>query len=426
MTLEDNFSFMTLTRAREVFWLSSNYRPMGELYDSGFLTQNRLEWGKNNAYDQKIRAACACLLKQKKCELQTHVNKGRFPKNLDEARAVEWPFNKNIKKAGRTIGELWDLREITKKDLAFAIDNAWDEQVRIAAHIVLSNSLKIETAKLSTSKGALKITAPSENYMEKEREFLSMYKGAWLGAVLVICFICLISIFGWLIYTNPFAAIVSFINKANVIVVVFFVVFAVIMLLIMNFIFKHTIEKKIEKKIDSYDLKIENHRQGQKGEDKVINVMREALDGSCHVFRNLILPEKKFDMDAVLVSPQGIYVFEIKNWTGKYQNEGDNWVYQAGKKLKKVKDGPSIQAKRNAAMLAEFLDPIFCHNKQKKWVSPIVVMANADMICHETKPSVPIWRVEHLSEELGNIPEARVISEKAQKEISERLQELYK
>lgn len=420
--LEDNFSFMTLARAREVFWLSSNYRPMGELYDNGFLTQSRLEWGKNNAYNTLIRSACACLLKQKNRELQTHVNKGRLPKNLDEARVVAWPFKKDARKEACSIGQLWDLREITKKDLAFAIDNAWEEQVRLAAHIVLSNCLKIETAKLSTSKGALKITAPRENYMEKKRETLSMFKGVWLGAVLAIWLIFSISFLGWFVYTNPFSGIVSSINKVNVIALVVLLVLAAIMLLIMNFIYKHTIEKKI----DNYDLEIAKHKQGQKGEDKVINVMREALDGSCHVFRNLTLPDKKFDMDAVLVSPQGIYVLEIKNWTGKYQNEGDNWVYQAGKKFKKVKDGPSIQAKRNAAMLAEFLDPIFCHNKQKKWVNPIVVMANADMICHETKPSVPIWRVEHLSEELGNIPEARVISEKAQKEISERLQELYK
>ena len=57
--------FMTLERARSVYWLKTNYRPMGELFDNGFLNTRRLEWGAKNAYDPTIKAACQVFLKQK-------------------------------------------------------------------------------------------------------------------------------------------------------------------------------------------------------------------------------------------------------------------------------------------------------------------------------------------------------------------------
>lgn len=364
---DENFSFMTLARARDVYWLSTNHRPMGELYDNGFLTQSRLEWGKQYAYDPVIRAACDCLLKLKIHDLQTHAESCRMPRNLDEARVVVWPYSQRTGKPGWAIGRLWDARIIGKQDLAYAIENARDDQVRMAAHIVLCNSLEIETAKLAAPKGALKVTAPSTNFMERSREFLSMCKGMWVGGFLVVVPILLVTDVAWMIYKHSLGVMWHFICATKGIGVAVMAVFIILVLLVGQFIFRHTLEKKI----DNYDLQIADHRKGQDGEDKVINVMRESLDGTSHVFRNLKLPGQESDMDAVLVSPQGVFIFEIKNWTGKYQNDGDDWTCLMGKKWKKMKMSPTVQAKRNAALLANFLEPIFYHNNEKKWVRPI-------------------------------------------------------
>ena len=153
--------------------------------------------------------------------------------------------------------------------------------------------------------------------------------------------------------------------------------------------------------------------------------MRESLDGSSHVFRNLVLPNNNGDIDVVLVSPQGVFVFEVKAYTGKYEVYGDEWLYIEGKKRKKLKNNPTQQVRKNAAKLAEFLDADFSRNNERKWVCPIVVMANADVSCSIENSKVPVWFIQYLADELGNFPEKNVLSERTQKEICEKLEKLY-
>ncbi|OWV14645.1 nuclease-related domain-containing protein [Fibrobacter sp. UWB5] len=412
--------FMTLERARSVYWLKNNYRPMGELFDNGFLNTRRLEWGANNAYDPTIKAACQVLLKQKQKTTKAFVEKGKLPRNIDEARAVVWPFSKNLGKTGRTMGELTDNRDITKRDLAYALEKAWDEQVREASRIILTSQLGIENDRANETKGALKVTA-NRSFMEEQIERLSFKKGAFIGILLTICAFLLIADFVYMGMKGAIPALAKFILDTKYIGLAFIILFIIFVLVVANFVIKHTLEKKI----DNYDESIRNHKQGRDGEDKVVDVMRETLDGSCHVFRNCVLPDKKGDIDAILVSPQGLFVFEVKNYNMKCENTQDEWFFYSGKKKKKLKENPSIQAKRNAARLAEHLEADFSRNKERKWVNPIVVMANADVVCLECEPVVPIWRIQYLSDELGNIPNKREISEQLQSEICKKLELLY-
>ena len=118
--------------------------------------------------------------------------------------------------------------------------------------------------------------------------------------------------------------------------------------------------------------------------------------------------------------------FEVKTYNGKYENSGDDWFYLQKKKRKILKNNPTIQVKANAAQLAEYLESDFIRNKEKKWVNGIVIMANADVTCRTEHPGVPVWLIQYLAEELGNIPDKQAFSEQAQKEICEKLEKLYK
>ena len=413
-------SFMTLERARGVYWLKNNYRPMGELFDNGFLNIRRLEWGAHNAYDPAIKEACKVFLAQKQKSTKIFIEKGKLPRNIDEARAVVWPFSKYLGKTGQTMGELADNRDITKRDLAYALEKAWDEQVRAASRIILSSQLGIENTRANETKGSLKVTA-NRSFMEKQIETISFKKGVFIGVVLAICAILLIADFIYMGVIGAIPTLIKFILETKFIGLTFIAIFIIIVLVIVNFFITQTLEKKMDK----YDMSIKNHRQGRDGEDKVVDIMREALDGSSHIFRNCVLPGQKEDIDIILVSPQGVFVFEVKTYNGKYESVQEDWFYYKGKKRYKLKDDPTSQAKRNAARLADYLESDFCRNKEKKWVDPRVVMANADIICHEERPSVPIWRIQYLSDELGNIPNKRKISEQLQSEICKKLESLY-
>lgn len=419
MMLNPN-SFMTLERARSVYWLKNNYRPMGELFDNGFLNIRRLEWGAHNAYDPAIKEACKVFLAQKQRSTKTFIEKGRLPRNIDEARAVVWPFSKYLGKTGRTMGELTDNRDITKRDLAYALEKAWDEQVRAASRIILSSQLGVENNRANETKGALKVTA-NRSFMEEQIETISFKKGLFIGAILAICVILLIADFIYMGVIGAIPTLIKFILETKFIGFAFIVVFVIIVLFFVNFIITQTLEKKIDK----YDTSIKNHKQGREGEDKVVDIMRESLDGSSHIFRNCVLPDNKGDIDIIWVSSQGVFVFEVKNYNGRYENVHEDWFFYKGKKRHGFKENPTSQVKKNAVRLADYLEADFCRNKEKKWVEPIVVMANADIICHEEKPCVPIWRIQYLSDELGNIPNKRKISEQVQNEICKKLESLY-
>lgn len=415
--------FMTLERARSTFWLKNNHRPMGELFDSGYLTKSRLEWAFNKAYDPQIRAASEVLLKQKQRQVQGNIEKGKLPRNIDEARIVTWPFSQRTGKPGASIGQLLDERSLSKSDLAYAIDKAWDEQVRTAAHIILSGQLGIETEKMNESKGALKVTAPQKSYSVTQSLQIASKKGIFIGASLAILIVFLIVDILYMLSSGALPALYKFSTETKGIGFAIIILFCFVGITIGNIISK----RMFEKKVDAYSDEINNYQNGKIGEDKVIDAMREALDGSCHVFRNVMLPGRKQDIDAVLVSPQGVFAFEIKNWTGKFENTGSNWEYYSGKKKRKTKDNPTKQVKGNAAELWKFLEAVYARNNTKEpRIEGIVVLANADVICYEKDPEARIWRIERIIDEFSNSPDARVISEKIQAEVCEKLGELYK
>ena len=53
---------MNIDEARQILWLKNNPRPLGELYDEGYLTKRRLEWAAQRAYNSELKQAAKVLL----------------------------------------------------------------------------------------------------------------------------------------------------------------------------------------------------------------------------------------------------------------------------------------------------------------------------------------------------------------------------
>jgi hypothetical protein len=171
--------------------------------------------------------------------------------------------------------------------------------------------------------------------------------------------------------------------------------------------------KKIDQTIDAY-------RKGQEGENKVAEVMNGALNGDWSLFRNVILPGRGGDLDSVLVGPGGVWVVEIKTLSGKFRNIGDQWECLSGKKWRKVRKNPSQQARKNAARLGGFLKA----DGIKQWVTPAVVWANPESSLKIENPSVAVWTMDRLEDELGNIQYGRDLADSDRKKISDKLARL--
>jgi hypothetical protein len=116
-------------------------------------------------------------------------------------------------------------------------------------------------------------------------------------------------------------------------------------------------------------------KRGLKGE-KVVNRVLERLPQDYFVFYDVKLPGSKGNIDHVVIGPNGIFVIETKNYSGKYAIIADDWYprrYSTSRR-KKLPKSPGKQAKFNAISLRNFLTKNINTNKLKPWVHAIVVL----------------------------------------------------
>lgn len=119
---------------------------------------------------------------------------------------------------------------------------------------------------------------------------------------------------------------------------------------------------KMEKKIDYIGDKIldeiDTAKLGYEGEKEVFDYLDSFLDKSKYfIHPNLKLPKHDFDIDTVIVSPKGIIVFEIKNFTSQMLFNGKEAYVQVGNEIRAVspKRDPREELKRHCYFLQKYL-----------------------------------------------------------------------
>lgn len=411
---------MTVEEARSVMWLRSNYRPLGELLDEGFLNQRRLEWAAEKAYDPKLKQAAAVLLEDmKRTPTAQEPPASAAPRTeplptlqagitLEEARATPWPFGPF---KGQAMGALVDNRQVTLKDLGFAIENAWDKQVRQAAILLMAVRLEQVVEEPPPSASSLRVVSSGRSFAERRQFLLTLVQGFIMGVLLslgLVLFVHWITRLATSRPGKPLADVVA--SPTGVVALVIVTVLLAGVVWLSNYLLNLAM-KKLEQGI-------KNYRMGQEGEDQVIEAMRQSLDGDWTLFRNVTLPGRnKADLDAVLVGPPGVWVAEIKTFSGEYRNIGEHWEVRAGGRWKLLRSSPSRQAQDNAVRMANF----FKADGFKQWVTPAVVWASPDSPLSVENPMVPVWTIARLPEELGNIWQGQTIPESNQARITEKL-----
>jgi hypothetical protein len=419
---------MTLAEARSVFWLRNKHRPMGELFDEGYLDEYRLSWAAENAYNSRLKEAAGVLLEHlhHTASAAPPAADGSVPEgpeegatrtinvgiSLEEARRTPWPF-RSFK--GRPMGELVSTQQLSLKDLGFAVENAWDKRVQRAAAALLAERLNQVVQEPSPSAGPLAVISGGPSYSEEQRLNWTLIEGMLLGAVLVLWLLLVFYAVRSSILNPPQLKAEHFDAPWKIVVLV--VLFGITVLIIWG------LSKLLDTAFQKTETQIERARRGQEGEEQVLESLRRNLDGSWTLFRNVVLPGKnKGDIDAVLVGPVGVWALEIKNYRGAYRNFGEQWEMANGGHPKPLKKSPSRQADANAKRLANFLraDGI------RQWIEPAVVWANRESALVVEQPAVPVWPLARLPEELGNLWQGQPLEEEHRSRIEKKLAALCK
>lgn len=413
---------MTIEEARKVMWLGNNYRPMGELFDEGHLTRRRLEWAIVKAYDLKIRQAAQVfldLLDRQRSE-KTRQNKPSEPvpvplsMSIEEARTISWPFRPY---EGYPMGDLVDAQQLSLKDLGYAIENAWDNRVRDAAMTMMLWRLNQVVESPVKTNGIAQIISGGRSFSERRQAENFIYMGAipglLIGGAIAVLFQQIFS-----------GQVNSVINNATsspsgvqgLLIAIMVMLVVLTPILLAGFVILNRITDRLIKQINK-------HRKGEEGEDRVVTIIGQVLDGNWYIFRNLTIPGRdKTDLDVVLVGPPGVWVLEVKNFTTEHRNIGEHWEYRAGNRWKLESASPSRQAKKNASVLSSFLKA----DSIQQWIEPTVVWANPDCPLTVENPIVPVWGLERLPDELGNIWGSKTIAEDKRQKIVAKLSSLCK
>jgi len=416
---------MNIEEARKVLWLKSNPRALGELLDEGYLTKDRLQWAAQWAYNPKLQQAAKAILDSIN-SLTTVTEAVEKPETLvinvkdtaietgisfDKARSTLWPFSPY---KGQSMGALVESKQLSLKDLGYAIENAWDQRVRQAATTLSLIRLNQVVQEPVPSAGFVRVISGGRSYSEREQLRLTFLEGVFFGFLGTIWLVLV----RWLISSNfqlsanPRSAGVIF-TPIGIIAIFILLILVILTIWLVNFI-PDWITKKIDKQI-------ENHRRGQEGEDRVVQMIAQALDGNWHLFRNIKLPgHGKGDLDLVLVGPPGVWALEVKNFTGEYRNIGESWHYKRGKNWKIAPKNPSKQVSKNMYALKDFLKA----DHVNVFVNSAVVWANQESSLSVENPSAAVWRYDRLADELGNIWQGEKLSKSEQNKITEKLTKL--
>ncbi|MCF0224111.1 MAG: NERD domain-containing protein [Fibrobacter sp.] len=424
--LDFNKNQMSLEKARKVAWHSTKQnKSLGELYDKGLLTIEVLKREIQNNEDQYIRDACEVLLQQKMEEVRQKMLQGVIPSSYEEARFVICPHKRFLAKNKGInydvdYGTLIDNDILEEKDYyKHTISGRercaqYNEQSAAAAFFMLAEKHN-RRLRISKDYGPLKVTS-NFSYSEMQKENLATYKGVWLGSALMFCVLVVVLYLIYAVEQNVFQHFL----QMNVFVWIVAIMGAAIIVIIMN----KTVVNALVRKIDSFDDEIGKFRKGMEGEDHVVEIMRECLDGRFHVYRNMVIPKCKHgDIDCVLVTPKEILAIEVKNCEGDF--------YVKNKKWKRYSDGdaafaqPIMQVERNAGVLANYLDPVFLANNVRKWVKPTVVLANSKSQCKLNNENTDVWEIGELREKLSILVNGVCTNEKFFNDVCNRLDLLY-
>ena len=418
---------MNLEEARKVRWLNNYLHPLGELFDEGYLNRSRLEWAIEKARDPQLSEAAKVFLKilstSPQDKKQTKESSSVKPEekyfsigiSIEKARATLWPFTPY---KGQPMGNLFESKQLSLKDLGYAIESAWaDEKVKQAAIALSLVRLEQAVKEPVPSAGLIHIHSGGRSYAERKQTWLTLLEGMILGfLVAFVVFMIVLEIIN-IRMPHPNARPLTDLTSSPTGIIALVIVLGFMLLIGWLMIF---IPNQLTKRLDK---EIEEYQRGQEGEERVSDLIIQALDGNWHLFRNVNLPGRnKGDLDFVLVGPPGIWVFEVKNFRGEYRNIGDRWEYKHRKNWKTASANPSRQAFKNALRLANFLKA----DGLNVFVNPAVVWANPESLSLSSveNPTVAIWPYSRLADELGNIWQKERLSKPERDKIADKLTKL--
>ncbi len=302
--------------------------------------------------------------------------------SLEDARQVIWPFNGHY----GPIGELLDAGTLTMRDMAWAACMAprINTRVREAARTILGYKLSLPRSNNNTLSAGPRVVTGS-TYLQRMEWWsvaeIGLYLGFAAGCGLMLAYQ---AIQEWSRGTLTIPVLL---------VAAVLLVFAA---------------RSARREVRRSYREFENYRKGRAGEDAVAERALANLDGEWTIYRNWMWPERKDDVDLILVGPGGVWAVEVKTYRESTR------MHQAARERRWQRKEVAqelhldIQASRNAARLKELLAQ---KGIDVGWVEAVLVFAEfqpTDFATTEDK--LHVWASGDLDNRLTQLRSYRKLS----------------
>ena len=126
----------------------------------------------------------------------------------------------------------------------------------------------------------------------------------------------------------------------------------------------------------------EYKRVGRYGETIASNIIRQVLREDDYLFTNVSISYegKPTELDNVVVNKYGVFIIEVKNYTGFIVGDEDDYEWQkykktdAGNTYEKTVKNPIKQVKRQIYILAHYLD----YYETRVWVNGYAMLLHGN------------------------------------------------
>ena len=156
---------------------------------------------------------------------------------------------------------------------------------------------------------------------------------------------------------------------------------------------------------------------GKNGESKVTEALK-SLPDEYVVLNDIVLPDRKGNVDHLLIGPNGVFVIETKNYSGFVKCEEEQWFVN-GHRIRSL----SKQAKRNTMAVRGYIASLFPGQQTRvPYVVPLLVFVSRSTRLKLFKPTVCVLKPNELVEFIRDREITRAITEDEKRAMVHHLQ----
>lgn len=128
-------------------------------------------------------------------------------------------------------------------------------------------------------------------------------------------------------------------------------------------------------------------RAGLKGETWAVEQLRSALDSRWMIYRNLQLPNRKDDLDLVLVGPGGVWAVQVKATGAPLRVQSGRWQVRRAGRWVAAQPDPGAQVTAQARALNDF----FKRNGITRFIERAIALAEPQLFDQFIASEIPVW-----------------------------------